>query len=65
VKPNIARIINKIKAGVKIDHTVRKINAAKPKLKFSKPGLKERDMRDEAKDMGSHMAREYFGGSDD
>jgi hypothetical protein len=63
MKPNINRIINKIKSGVKTDKTVEKIKTqVKPVQKHS---VKERNMMQEAIDMGSHNSKEYFGGLSD
>lgn len=70
MKPNITRIINKIKSGVKIDKVMNKIKAVQQPIKpiarpVTKSDFKVRDMRHEAIDMGSHGAKEFFGDKDD
>lgn len=67
-KPDISKLINKIKSGVKTEKVVSKIKSVEPKFPFNppfkpqvKPGLRERDMRQEAMDMGAHGAKDYFG----
>jgi len=58
-KLNIKNIVSKMKEGIK---------AAKPVADIKKPVIpakthRERDMRQEAIDMGSHQAKEFFGNS--
>lgn len=55
-KLDISKIVEKLKEGTK--------EAKKIKTPFNpaiKPTHRERDMRQEAMDMGSHGAKEYFG----
>ena len=63
-KPDISRIINKIKSGVKVQKTGEKIKTASPKISFNplfKPkGTPERNMMQEAMDLGSHGAKDMF-----
>ena len=64
---DIKKIINKLKAGVKVDKTVSKIKtvATKGPVLPQPSGPRVRDMRQEAMDMGSHKASEYFGGTNE
>jgi len=71
MKPDIKKIIAKIKSGVKEDKVVNKIKTVEPKFPFNPPfkpqvksPIRERDMRQEAMDMGAHGSKEYFGEKD-
>ena len=56
-KLKINDIIAKMKEGVKT------LAPKKPEAPLAKPssGIRERDMRQEARELGSHGAEEYFG----
>ena len=53
MKPDIKKIVSKVKS------------EKKENLKSEPKPYRERDMRREAVDMGSHRAGEYFGEQDD
>jgi len=55
-KPNISKLVKSIKANLKAPEA-KKVQA-KPTIST----FRERDMRAEAMDLGSHGAKEYFGG---
>jgi hypothetical protein len=53
--------VNKIVAAMKAASKVTKPVAKTPFNPVIKPTHRERDMRQEARDMGSHGAEEFFG----
>lgn len=55
MKKNIPKILSKIKKSITVKTHIPKIEP--------KP-YRQRDMRDEARSMGSHQAEEFFGGED-
>lgn len=60
---DIKKIINKIKSGVKETKVVEKVKSSTPKTPFNpvvKDGPKVRNMMQEAIDLGSHNAGDYF-----
>lgn len=59
-KPNIGKLIKAIKQGVKQDKGPKPKVAPKDKPTINT--FRVRDMRQESMDLGSHGARDYFGG---
>lgn len=63
-KPDIKKIISNIK-NQKKESPVREHSPMRIDIDYTKPLHRQRDMRQEAMDIGSHGASEYFGEKND